>query len=116
MRQTTRRTVARARALRRAMSPPEVRLWQLLRKRATGFRFRHQHPAGPFVLDFYCPAAKLVVEIDGLAHDMGRNPARDARRDAWLLHRGVRTVRIEASELWKNAEGVLDHILNACRN
>jgi very-short-patch-repair endonuclease len=54
MRQTTKKTVAKARVLRRAMTPPEIRLWQILRTRPAGLKFRHQHPAGPYVLDFLC--------------------------------------------------------------
>src|SRR3954447_16988126 len=114
MRQTTRATVRKARALRRVMSPAEARLWQILRPRPAGLKFRHQHPAGPYVIDFYCPAAKLGIEIDGIAHEMGDNPARDERRDTWLAGRGYRMLRIPASELKENAEGVLQHILNAC--
>jgi len=114
MRQTTKATVAKARALRRAMSPPEARLWQILRTRPAGLKFRHQHPAGPYVFDFYCASAKLGIEIDGIAHEMGDNPARDERRDLWLRDRGYRVLRIPASELRVNAEGGLQHILNAC--
>jgi len=114
MRQTTRRTVAKARALRRTMTPPEIRLWQILRTRPAGLKFRHQHPAGPFVLDFYCASAKLVIEVDGAAHDMGNNPDRDARRDEWLRTRRLRILRIPALELRDNAEGVLRHILDLC--
>ena len=98
------------------MSPAEARLWQLLRRRAQGFRFRQQHPAGPYVADFYCPSAKLIVEVDGSAHDMGNRPARDARRDAWLRARGYRILRIPATEIRDNAEGVVLHIVNACRD
>ena len=114
MRQTTKATVAKARKLRRSMTPPEVRLWQILRARPAGLKVRHQHPAGPYVLDFYCAAKKLGIEIDGIAHEMGDNPARDERRDQWLRDRGYRVLRIPASELRGNAEGVLQHILNAC--
>lgn len=114
MRQTTKATVARARRLRRAMSPPEIRLWQILRERPEGLKFRHQHPAGPDVLDFYCASAKLAIELDGIAHEMGDNPVRDERRDAWLSKRGYRVLRIPAGEMRDNAGGVLWHILNAC--
>ncbi|MDQ4087473.1 MAG: endonuclease domain-containing protein [Pseudomonadota bacterium] len=114
MRQTTKKTVAKARALRRTMSLAEARLWQLLRRRAQGFKFRHQHPMGPFVADFYCAAAKLVIELDGIAHEMGDRPAQDARRDAWLRSRGYKILRIPAAELRTNADGVIQHILNAC--
>ena len=89
MRQTTKATVAKARAFRRTMSPAEVRLWQILRTRPGGLKFRHQHPAGPYVLDFYCAAKKLALEVDGIAHEMGGNPKRDERRHAWLRQRAV---------------------------
>ncbi|HWT13025.1 MAG TPA: endonuclease domain-containing protein [Allosphingosinicella sp.] len=114
MRQTTKATVARARALRRSMSPPEARLWQLLRTRPDGRKFRKQHPAGPYVLDFYCASAKLAVEIDGAAHDMGANPVRDEKRDAWLRDAGYRVVRIPAAEVKADLQAVLQHILNHC--
>jgi very-short-patch-repair endonuclease len=114
MRQTTKATVRKARALRRTMTPSEARLWTILRTRPGGLKFRHQHPAGPYVLDFYCASSKLGIEIDGIAHEMGDNPARDERRDAWLHDHGYRILRIPASELQANAEGVLQHILNAC--
>ena len=67
MRSTTKATVEKARALRPEMSPPEAALWQVLRTRPEGVKFRRQHPVGPFVVDFYCPSAKLVVEIDGIS-------------------------------------------------
>jgi len=114
MRQTSKATVRKARALRRAMTPPEAKLWTLLRTRPDDLKFRHQHPVGRYVFDFYCASARLGIEIDGIAHEMGDNPARDDRRDRWLRSRGYRIVRISAVELKTNAEGVLQHILNAC--
>ncbi|MBD0414504.1 endonuclease domain-containing protein [Oryzicola mucosus] len=63
------RTVAAARTLRSDMSLPEVLLWEQLRQlRLGGLRFRRQHPIGPYGLDFYCPKARLVVEVDGAHH------------------------------------------------
>jgi very-short-patch-repair endonuclease len=76
-------TIASARRLRRALSPPEVKLWSRLRLRAPGLlAFRRQHPIGPYVLDFYCAKARLAVEIDGMSHDLGDRLERDVRRDA----------------------------------
>ena len=114
MRQTTKATAGKARALRRIMTPPEAMLWTLLRARPANLKFRRQHPAGPYVIDFYCPAAKLGIEIDGAAHEMGDNPARDERRDLWLRERGYRILRIPAAELLGSVEDVLRHILDAC--
>ena len=113
MRQTTRRTVLKARKLRRAMTPPEASLWLILRQRPDELKFRHQHPVGPYVADLYCPAEKLIVEIDGVAHDMGDNPQRDERRDEWLQNKGYRILRIPAIEARDNLEGVLAYILAA---
>src|SRR5438874_3677081 len=70
------RTLRRTRALRREMTLPEIVLWQALRRSLLGLRFRRQHPIGPYVLDFYCPSARLAIEIDGLAHDRDRKSTR----------------------------------------
>ena len=114
MKGTTKSTVARARALRRSMTPPEVRLWSVLRRKSLGVKFRHQHPIGPYSLDFYAPALKLCVEVDVAAHDMGDNPQRDERRDAWLLARNVRTIRIPAADVMKNLDAVYRLIAAEC--
>ena len=93
-------TIDKARRLRRELSPPEARLWSRLRARTPGApTFRRQHPIGPYVLDFYCAKARLAVEIDGIAHDLGENPERALRRDAWLADQGVSVMRIPAGEV-----------------
>ena len=114
MRSTTKGTVEKARALRRVMTPPEARLWQVLRTRPGGFKFRRQHPLGPFVLDFYCPSAKLAIEVDGIAHEMGANQQRDAARDQWLQDHGFRVLRIPAAEMKDDVEPVIRLIMLAC--
>jgi very-short-patch-repair endonuclease len=63
--------VLRARALRRNLTLPEGMLWRELRKRPSGFKFRRQHPLGNCIVDFYCAAVRLVVEVDGMSHEMG---------------------------------------------
>ena len=97
------RAVKRARKLRREMSLPEVKLWQILRTSPGGHRFRRQHPAGPFVLDFFCARANLAIEIDGFAHETGDRPARDAARDVWLRERRIDTLRIPATDVLRDA-------------
>ena len=104
-----------ARQLRRKMSLPEVLLWQQLRKRPDGVQFRRQHPAGPYVVDFFCATANLAVEVDGEAHNFGNRPGRDLKRDAWLSGEGVRVLRIPATEVLKNLDGVLQTISAAVR-
>jgi very-short-patch-repair endonuclease len=104
-------TVARACRLRREMTLPEVLLWQMLRKRPAGLKFRHQHPAGQYVLDFYCASARLAIEVDGEAHGRGDRPERDARRDAWLARENVHVLRIPAKFILDDAAAVIDYIV-----
>ncbi|MGJ0239044.1 endonuclease domain-containing protein [Novosphingobium fluoreni] len=106
--------VRRARKQRRAMSLPEVLLWQELRKRPRGLKFRRQHPADAYALDFYCLDARLAIEIDGQAHDFGERPSRDAMRDARLANSGIGTLRIPAKDLFRDLETALAGILAAC--
>jgi very-short-patch-repair endonuclease len=101
--------------LRKAMTPPELRLWRVLRTRPGGFKFRRQHRADPYVLDFYCREAAVAVEVDGVSHDMGDHPRRDAVRDAWLEQRGIRTVRVLAKDLLGELEAVVRLIELECR-
>jgi len=97
------------------MSLPEVLLWRQIKgRRLDGLQFRRQHPMGSYVLDFFCDAAKLAVEIDGRSHETAGRPERDARRDAWLAAKGVRVLRISAAEVLRSPEDaaltVLRHI------
>lgn len=100
-----------ANQLRKQMTPPEIGLWLALRANPARLRFRKQHSAGPYVLDFYCAPARLAIEVDGEAHARGDRPARDAARDAWLAAQGVRTVRYAAQEVLENLDGVVTQIM-----
>jgi very-short-patch-repair endonuclease len=102
-----------ARRLRRSMSLPEVLLWRELRKRPNGVQYRRQHPAGPYVLDFFCAPAKLAIEVDGEAHNRGDRPLRDEAHDKWLEAQGIRVVRVPANDVLKNLDGVLQFIAAA---
>ena len=104
-----------ARAQRKAPSLPEGLLWRELRGKAGGVKVRRQHPVGPYVLDFYCAAAKCGFEIDGSAHDLGDRPGRDASRDEWLAEQGIRTIRIAASEVLADPLAVAEGIVRMCR-
>ncbi len=108
-------TVLKARALRRNMTLPEGLLWQVLRTRPEGLKFRRQHPVGPYIVDFYCPAARLVIEVDGQRHAMGDRPQRDAARDSWLGSQGMRTIRFAATDVMEDIEAVVTAIILACR-
>jgi very-short-patch-repair endonuclease len=97
------------------MSPPEAYLWQVLRKRPDGLKFRRQHPFDRCTGDFYCPVARLVVEVDGDGHDMGDNSSADARRDSWLGKQGICVLRFNAEDVMKDVESVVTAILLAAR-
>ncbi len=105
MPQTHRPEVDTARKLRREMSPPEVLLWQRLRGSKAGARFRRQHPVGPYVVDFYCSQARLIVEIDGEIHGVGTRIARDEHRDAFLQENGYKVEHVNAADVLKDPDG-----------
>lgn len=106
-------TQKRAAKLRRKMTLPEVMLWQELRQRPAGLKFRRQHPAGRYILDFYCALAWLAVEVDGIAHAMGDNPQRDAQRDEWLAAEGVSVIRFAAPDVLRDVKRVVEQIVSA---
>ena len=98
----------RRRELRRQLTIAEARLWNHLKGRSLGGKkFRRQHSVGPYILDFYCPAEGLAVELDGAAHDYEAAQDRDARRTLFLQGAGIRVVRFENREVIENLEGVL---------
>ena len=111
MARTTRQTVLKARQLRKTMSKPEIMLWQRLRKKPLDIKFRRQHPIGSHIVDFYCPSAKLAIEVDGMAHDMGDRPERDERRERNLSQQGIETIRISAEEVLHDPADVADRIM-----
>ncbi len=106
-------TVRRARRLRKEMSLPEVLLWQALRERPAGLKFRRQQAAGRYVADFHCHAAGLSIEVDGECHSYGDRPDRDGERDAAFDRFDVRVLRIPAREVLGNLEGVVRQIVEA---
>ncbi|MGN6498206.1 MAG: endonuclease domain-containing protein [Tsuneonella sp.] len=110
----TRGSLANARKQRRAMSLPEGLLWRHLRQRPLGMKFRNHHPIGNLVVDFYCASRRLVIEIDGISHDMGDNPQRDLRRDGWLRSQGFEVVRIAAAEVLRDPAGVAESLGQLC--
>lgn len=97
-----------AKHLRRELTLPEGLLWRAIKsRRLDGLHFRKQHPVGPYVLDFYCDALKLCIEVDGQAHGAGDRPRRDELRDAWLADTGVRTLRLRASLILEDLDAAI---------
>ncbi|HKS64859.1 MAG TPA: endonuclease domain-containing protein [Xanthobacteraceae bacterium] len=99
-----------ARRLRCDSTDVEKRLWQKLRNRQLGADFRRQHPAGPFVLDFYCPSLRLAIELDGGQHAEAGHQTRDRQRQHWLGERAVTVLRFWNSDVAQNLNGVLEVI------
>jgi very-short-patch-repair endonuclease len=106
--------VKRARKLRRQMSLPEVLLWQVLRKRPAGLKFRKQFPIGEMTVDFACLERRLIIEVDGEGHNYGDQPRRDNARDSLLRRQGFRVMRIAARDVLKDLDAVLHWIVATC--
>ena len=88
----------------------EAVMWEIVRaKRLAGFKFRRQHKIGPFIVDFYCHAANLVVEVDGPIHQQRQEE--DARRTAWLTSIGLQVIRFGNEEIMSDGESVRQRIL-----
>jgi very-short-patch-repair endonuclease len=104
-------TEERSKDLRRAMSQPERTLWAMLRRNQLGLHFRRQHPLGPYILDFYCAAAKLCVEVDGPVHE-GRT-SRDEYRTRRLAEDGVRVIRFTMDDVERRPAWVIAEIKTA---
>ena len=104
------KTSPHARGLRRDSTDAERLLWRRLRDRQLGgFKFRRQATLGPYVADFLCVEARLVVEADGGQH----TAEADAKRSAFLEAKGLRVLRFWNNEILENPEGVLETILAA---
>jgi very-short-patch-repair endonuclease len=105
-----------ARLLRRAQTPAEMRLWEALRHhRLDGLHFRRQRPFGAFIADFYCHAARLVVEVDGGIHSTVDQIAHDRDRDELFASLGLYVLRVTNEDVFASLPNVLARISNLCR-
>ena len=106
-----------ARTLRKNETDAERALWTALRKfKQVGLHFRKQAPIGPYVADFACHRAKLIVELDGDQHGADRNIVYDAERTAFLNFRGYRVLRFANWEVLREQRRVLDVIFEAAKS
>ncbi len=100
--------------LRAQPTDAERKLWARLRsKQMSQLRIRRQQTIGPYVADFYCPAAKLIVELDGGQHAEDRNVSYDAARTLWLESKGLRVIRFTNEDVLKRIDIVLEGIWRA---
>jgi very-short-patch-repair endonuclease len=98
--------IERARALRKDGTPPEKQLWWALRGgRIGGLKFRRQHPIGPYVADFYCHDAKLIVELDGMSHE--QKLRQDQERTAYLQAQDMKVFRVMNEDVSRDLEAVV---------
>ena len=98
------------------MTPWEVKAWVYLRQwRGEGLHFRRQAPIGPYVVDFVCHKARLIVELDGSGHAKSEQLEHDRRRDAWLRNEGYEVVRLWNFAIDEDLTGALDHICEQAR-
>ena len=99
--------------LRNNMTPAEALLWRSLRgSRAGGWKWRRQQGIGPFVLDFFCPALRLCIELDGSAHDYTYEY--DEQRTAYLNAQDIRVVRFSNDQVFNSYDGVVAEIIRIC--
>jgi very-short-patch-repair endonuclease len=109
IRGTTPSIVTAARHLRVHLTPAEKILWEALRKRQlNGLKFRCQHPVESFIVDFYCPQLRLIIEVDGGVHE--QQVEYDAARTESLNHLGYRVMRFHNREVISNLSQVLQQI------
>lgn len=104
-------TRQRAKALRRNLTDAERILWTKLKgKQINGWQFRKQHPVGPYIADFACVRAKLIIEVDGDSHAAPKQIAHDQKRTDFLKRQGWFVHRVWNFEIYKNLNAVLDGI------
>ena len=100
-----------SRQLRENMTDAERHLWAKIRmKQVNGYQFYRQKPIGDYIVDFFCPRAKLVIELDGSHHLVGETMEYDRIRDDYLSSLGLRVLRFTNTDVLTNIEGVVEHI------
>jgi very-short-patch-repair endonuclease len=101
-----------AKTLRKSLTDAERWLWQRLRNRGlSGYKFRRQHPIGPFVVDFACIEKGVVIELDGSQH--AQNMESDSRRSEYLRRKGYKVLRFWDSAVLREGEAVLNLVLSS---
>ncbi len=115
LKRTRRSIVLAAKELRQRMTPAEKILWEKLRhKKLCGLRFYRQVPIDQFIVDFYCPAKKLVIEIDGSIHDESDTAEHDEDREECFRAKGLRVFRFRNEDVMENLPMVCDSVSRAC--
>ena len=101
-----------SRQLRENMTDAERRLWAKIRmKQLKGYQFYRQKPVGDYIVDFFCPRAKLVIEVDGSQHFAGEMTEDDRIRDEYMSSFGLRVLRFTNTDILTHIDGVVESIL-----
>jgi len=101
-----------SRQLREHMTDAEALLWTKLRVKQTGYWFYRQKPIGGYIVDFFCPGAKLVIEVDGGQHFSDEAVEYDRVRDEYMSSLGLMVLRINNNEVLTNIDGVVERIID----
>ena len=97
--------------LRNNLTPAEAVMWKALQKKQLeGRKFRRQHSIGNYIVDFYCPKEKLIVELDGAGHFTPEGSDQDEKRDAYMSNLGIKVIRFENRDVFNNLYAVLEMI------
>ena len=108
--------IARARQLRREQTKAEARAWWLLRSRnLAGFKFRRQHPVGPFFADFCCAELKLIIELEGSVHSQPSVVKADINRDQFFQREGYVIAHFSNGMLLKAPQEFITRVKNLCQ-
>lgn len=99
--------------LRHNQTEPEKKLWNGLRSKQLGVKFRRQHGIANYIVDFYCPECSLVIELDGDSHYNDQATKKDQIRDAYLNSIGLKVIRFTNDQVMKNYQGVIESLQNS---
>jgi very-short-patch-repair endonuclease len=112
-----RRLLNFSRKFRKNMTDAERHLWSKIRIRQVGgYQFYRQRIIGDYIVDFYCPRAKLVIEVDGGQHNSDKAAANDEERSEYLNDKGLTVIRFDDIEVLKNVGGVVEKIVENLDN
>ena len=101
--------------LRGRMTKSEALLWKYIKNDSLGFRFRRQHGIGNYIVDFYCPKLKLVIEVDGFTHAEEEVFAKDQRKEKFIIENNMILKRYSSDQIFNNLDNTLMDIENTCK-
>ena len=108
---STRAKTKRARKLRNETTDAEGYVWgRISRRQVDGFKFRRQHPVGPYILDFYCPELGLCIELDGEQHGSDEGLEHDLQRTQFLEAQGIEVIRFWNTDVYEDLDSVISTI------